>query len=447
GRRGVAGRGGDITQDAMAKVLHERWLSERQKAKTLESRLKESEARIGDLEEVRKTERKALADKEQDEEWLSYELRAYRARYSQLRDERDRLKVELDRARRNASGTASASSSSSHGATTAATASSSNSTSTNSTSTNSNNNSNSSQQPRHPSGSASSATSVQRGAHGTSSAAPPPPPPPPPGASSMLAGVPTSPAQSRPPSPSPRPTSGRGFTTRGSFGGNAGSSPSRRKPAETAAGTGGGHGMSPDSSSRAAGEQHLSRMSPPPRTGGDREVMSPENAVSEVGSEYDEVDYDHDDDREESEEGGGEDVNFAGVTSDLEAIREGRMPESMQLVARVNAEAGGKVSVFDRLASTTTESRRQKVNDRDQLHENLRQGRKAKQDAIRKRKDFKVVPGHLPGANANVNVNGVPSQGTTAAGPPSSGGGGGSGHVFSVADAIASLEGGRGGTH
>lgn len=49
------------------------------------------------------------------------------------------------------------------------------------------------------------------------------------------------------------------------------------------------------------------------------------------------------------------------------------MPESMQLVARVNAEAGGKVSVFDRLASTTTESRRQKVNDRDQLHENLRQ--------------------------------------------------------------------------
>lgn len=50
------------------------------------------------------------------------------------------------------------------------------------------------------------------------------------------------------------------------------------------------------------------------------------------------------------------------------------MPESMQLVARVNAEAGGKVSVFDRLASTTTESRRQKVNDRDQLHENLRCG-------------------------------------------------------------------------
>lgn len=56
----------------------------------------------------------------------------------------------------------------------------------------------------------------------------------------------------------------------------------------------------------------------------------------------------------------------------LQAIRQGKMPESMQLVARVNAEAGGKVSVFDRLASTTTESRRQKVNDRDQLHENLR---------------------------------------------------------------------------
>lgn len=56
----------------------------------------------------------------------------------------------------------------------------------------------------------------------------------------------------------------------------------------------------------------------------------------------------------------------------VQAIREGKMPESMQLVARLNAEAGGKVSVFDRLASTTTESRRQKVNDRDQLHENLR---------------------------------------------------------------------------
>lgn len=54
------------------------------------------------------------------------------------------------------------------------------------------------------------------------------------------------------------------------------------------------------------------------------------------------------------------------------AIREGKMPESMQLVARVNAEAGGKESVFDRLATTTTESRRLKVNDRDQLQENLR---------------------------------------------------------------------------
>lgn len=43
--------------------------------------------------QVRKNERKALADKEQDQEWLSYELRAYRARYGQLRDERDRLKV------------------------------------------------------------------------------------------------------------------------------------------------------------------------------------------------------------------------------------------------------------------------------------------------------------------------------------------------------------------
>ena len=43
--------------------------------------------------QVRKNERKALVDKQQDEEWLSYELRAYRARYSQLRDERDSLQV------------------------------------------------------------------------------------------------------------------------------------------------------------------------------------------------------------------------------------------------------------------------------------------------------------------------------------------------------------------
>ncbi|CAM9992875.1 unnamed protein product, partial [Laminaria digitata] len=94
GGGGGAG-GGDTTLDAMAKVLHERWLSEREKARTLESRLKESEARIGDLEEVRKNERKAFSEKQHDEEWLSYELRAYRARYGQLRDERDLLQVRM----------------------------------------------------------------------------------------------------------------------------------------------------------------------------------------------------------------------------------------------------------------------------------------------------------------------------------------------------------------
>lgn len=52
GGGGAGAGGGDTTLDAMAKVLHERWLSEREKARTLESRLKESEARIGDLEEV-----------------------------------------------------------------------------------------------------------------------------------------------------------------------------------------------------------------------------------------------------------------------------------------------------------------------------------------------------------------------------------------------------------
>lgn len=49
----------------------------------------------GDVLQVRKNERKAYADKQQDEEWLSYELRAYRSRCSQLRDERDRLQVLL----------------------------------------------------------------------------------------------------------------------------------------------------------------------------------------------------------------------------------------------------------------------------------------------------------------------------------------------------------------
>lgn len=47
-----ASGGGDTTQDAMAKVLHERWLSEREKARTLEARLKDTEARMGDVDEV-----------------------------------------------------------------------------------------------------------------------------------------------------------------------------------------------------------------------------------------------------------------------------------------------------------------------------------------------------------------------------------------------------------
>ncbi|CAB1117459.1 unnamed protein product [Ectocarpus sp. CCAP 1310/34] len=424
GRHGVGV--GDTTQDAMAKVLHERWLSERKKARSLESRLKESEVRIGDLEEVRKHERKALADKEQDEEWLSYELRAYRARYSQLRDERDRLKVELDRVRRSASGTG-VSSSGGHAAAAAATA---------TTTTSSGLNANSgSHHARHPS---PSSAQFLRGHSGSGLAAPPPPP---------VAGS-SSPTQSGPPSPPPRPTSGRGVPTRDSYhgpgsigGGSRGSSPSRRQheaaAAAAAAAATGGVGLSPDASTRTSvGErapgdrgQQAGRMSPSSGGGGDREVMSPDNPASDVGSEYDDVDS-----VDEHESEGGGDVNFAGVTSDLEAIRQGRMPESMQLVARVNAEAGGKVSVFDRLASTTTESRRQKVNDRDQLHENLR--RKAKQDAFRKKKDFKVVPGHLPGAN------GLP---TGTMGAPG-GGGSSSGHV-SVADAIASLEGGKSATY
>lgn len=53
GRGGRAGTMGDAsTQDIMAKVLHERYMSEREKVKTLQARLKESKAKIGDLEEV-----------------------------------------------------------------------------------------------------------------------------------------------------------------------------------------------------------------------------------------------------------------------------------------------------------------------------------------------------------------------------------------------------------
>ena len=50
--------------------------------------------------QVRKNERKAFSEKQHDEEWLSYELRAYRARYGQLRDERDLLQVRLQDANR-----------------------------------------------------------------------------------------------------------------------------------------------------------------------------------------------------------------------------------------------------------------------------------------------------------------------------------------------------------
>lgn len=57
--RGGGGRAGTVgdasTQDIMAKVLHERYLSEREKVKTLHARLKESKAKIGDLEEVSET--------------------------------------------------------------------------------------------------------------------------------------------------------------------------------------------------------------------------------------------------------------------------------------------------------------------------------------------------------------------------------------------------------
>lgn len=45
-RGGASGGGGDTMQDAMAKVLHERWLSEREKARTLEARLSDAEARL-----------------------------------------------------------------------------------------------------------------------------------------------------------------------------------------------------------------------------------------------------------------------------------------------------------------------------------------------------------------------------------------------------------------
>ena len=58
------------------------------------------------------------------------------------------------------------------------------------------------------------------------------------------------------------------------------------------------------------------RVSPP--VVGDRGVLSPDNPSSDVGSEYDDVDF-----ADEHESEGGGDINFAGVTSDLEVRREG----------------------------------------------------------------------------------------------------------------------------
>ena len=49
---------------------------------------------------------------------------------------------------------------------------------------------------------------------------------------------------------------------------------------------------------------------------GERGVLSPDNPSSDVGSEYDDVDF-----ADEHESEGGGDVNFAGVTSDLEVRR------------------------------------------------------------------------------------------------------------------------------
>lgn len=72
--------------------------------------------------------------------------------------------------------------------------------------------------------------------------------------------------------------------------------------------------------------------------------------------------------------------------------------------------------------------------------------RKAKQEAIRKKKDFKVIPGHLlPPATGQPPGMGS-STSSTHGGPGTGGTGSAFGHV-SVADAIASLEGSKSATY
>ncbi|CAN0231929.1 unnamed protein product, partial [Discosporangium mesarthrocarpum] len=339
----------------LLRFSNERCSALKKNMQRLETQLVEADNRLSDTNEVRKNELKAIKNKEEELRWMSYELRAFRHRCSKLQDQKDQrdrslqlLQMEVETLRRRLAAQATTSS------------------------------------PPHPA--PAQGPGLGHGLGGTSSSHSPhggkhPPPP--------TFRHNTSPSQGRTtPVPLPLPP---GHTGGGVAGSTPNASPGTHGPgASSGTGTGEGPGAGAGAGAGSGpGNEVLEGTSVRGNAQGGAlvtGVTTPDHLASDGGSDFDDEYYG---DEQYLEAG----VDFDGVTKDIEAIRQGKMPESMQLVARLNVEAGGKVSVFDRLASTTTESRRQKVNDRDQLHESLR--RKAKTAASRKRKEFKV-PAHPP---------------------------------------------------
>lgn len=131
---------------------------------------------------------------------------------------------------------------------------------------------------------------------------------------------PSSPVKGRPPSPPPRSSAGRTPSPHGNVSGGgrgrgeSGFSPSQRQGSGSGSSSDGHpHSSAPKDGGGSHGDRDRSRVSP---SSGDKpatsSVLSPDNPSSDLGSEYDDVDYV---DEQESEPG---DVDFAGVTSDIE---------------------------------------------------------------------------------------------------------------------------------
>ncbi|CAM9140129.1 unnamed protein product [Chrysoparadoxa australica] len=99
---------------------------------------------------------------------------------------------------------------------------------------------------------------------------------------------------------------------------------------------------------------------------------------------------------EEEEEDFDEEIDFTGVTRDIEAIAQGRIPESMAMILTMDGQGGAKesVSVFERLANQDTESRRHKVN------KEALSGEPAKRKAAKKSRDHREM--HVYASNDNM---------------------------------------------